>query len=147
MDTSIKDFVKEFITDELIEKAVHERVRDYVADHYSVRFDHAIYNVVETIARERGDEYVREAIEHVINGKVRIDDGWGNTCEMGSFDDLVKRRISKCLNDGWNVQSKVREAVDNKIKKLCEQVRKEHVDNMAEQVIERLAEEKNDGKL
>ena len=137
MDTheTIKTLLKELISEDEILYAVRTVV--------SERIDCYLYDetrrLVNEAIRDRSDDYIKAAVQKVIDGMVRVDDGWGSRADYGSFEDLVRARIGKNLNDGWNVERKVRDAVDNKIKKLCEEVRKEHVDNMAEQVIDRLA--------
>ena len=137
MDTNetIKALLKELISEDEIRNAV----RDVVSGRIDYYINESIRNHVNEAIRDRSDDYIKSAVQKVIDGMVRVDDGWGNRADYGSFEDLVRARISKNLNDGWNVERKVRDAVDNKIKRLCDEVRKEHVDNMAEQVIDRLA--------
>lgn len=137
MDTSepIKALLKELISEDEILYAVRTVVSERI-DRYLYE---ELHRLVDAAIRDRSDNYINAAVQKVIDGMVRVDDGWGNRAEYGSFEDLVRARIGKHLSEGWNVERKVRDAVDDKIKKLCEEVRKEHVDNMAEQVIDRLA--------
>lgn len=137
----IKALLKELVTEDVLRDVIGRIVLDRLDDLFTYNIERGIQERVNALIKQEGDSYIKNAIDGVINGRVRTDDGWGSTKEYGSFEDLVRARISKNLNDGWNVERKVREAVDAKINKLCEQVRKEHVDNMAEQVMERLAEE------
>lgn len=137
MDTN--DIIKGLLKDLISEDEIYHCVQAVVSDRIDRYLRNEIERLVNEAIRDKSDEYIRGSVQKVIDGKVRVDDGWGNHAEYGSFEDLVRARIGKNLNDGWNVERKVREAVDYKIKKLCEEVRKEHVDNMAEQVIDRLA--------
>lgn len=135
----IKALLKELVTEDMLRDVIGRIVLDRLDDLFTYHVKCGIEEQVEKEIRSRSDGYIKEVVDRVIDGMVRVDDGWGNVKEYGSFDDLVRARIAKQLGSSWSVEEKVREAVDAKIKKLCEQVRKEHVDNMAEQVMERLA--------
>lgn len=138
----LKELIGSLVTEDLLHSAIREIVYEYVDRKFDDYLRKAIAQKIEVEICEKGDDYIRTAIDGVINGKVRIDDGWGNRQEeFGTFEDLVRRRIAKNLSDGWKVEQKVRDAVDANIKRICQEVRKEHVDNMAEQVLERLASE------
>lgn len=141
----IKGLLKELVTEDMLRDVIGAIVYDRLDSLFTYSVEIGIQERINALVRQEGDSYIKTAIDKVINGKVRTDDGWGSTKEYGSFEDLVRARISKKLNDGWDVERKVRDAVDDRIKKLCEQVRKEHVDNMAEQVLERLSKEGKDG--
>ena len=134
----IKSLLRELITDDVLNECIKAEVARQVDETFEYEFNRRIAKRIDEVIRDKADSYIISAVEQAISGKVRTDDGWGNSKTYGSFEDLVRARIGSKLNDGWNVERKVRDAVDARIKKLCDQVRKEHVDNMAEQVIERL---------
>lgn len=69
-----------------------------------------------------------------MENKVRIDDGWGSSATYGSFDDYVRKQISTKIRDGWNVERKVRDSVNSRLKKYVEEsvekIKNERVDDV-----------------
>lgn len=138
----IKSIIRELVTDRMIEECVKDAVEEKIEYMFDYQVKKSVESKINEIVGEKSDGYIREAVEQVINGKVNVNDGWGRNIVYGSFEDLVRKKIAEKLNDGWNVERKVKDAVDAKIKAICEEVKKNHVDNMAEQVFERLGEGK-----
>jgi len=138
----IKSIIKELVTDQMIESCVKDVVDEKIEYMFDYQVKSSVERKINEVVSDKSDGYIREAVEQVINGKVNVNDGWGSNIVYGSFEDLVRKKIAEKLNDGWNVERKVKDAVDAKIKAICEEVKKNHVDNMAEQVIERLGKEK-----
>ena len=126
----IKDLLKELVTSELIENAV----RDAVSEKFNYYLDREIEAKINEVISGKADKYIYAEIDKVMENKVRIDDGWGSSATYGSFDDYVRKQISTKIRDGWNVERKVRESVDSRLKKYVEEsvekIKNERVDDV-----------------
>lgn len=133
----IRELLQELVTDEMIENAVSYKV----SERFEYIVDKKIKEKVDEFVGNKADEFIKAEIEKVMANQVRIDDGWGNTKNYGSFDDYVRDKISKELRDGWNIGSKVRAAVDAKLKKYVEKAIKEKNEDRVDFVLQELAKD------
>lgn len=133
----LRNIIKEAIDYEFIEECVKAKV----AEKFDYELSRAIQNKVVEICNDKANKYIRDAVDNVINGSVRVDDGWGNHEEYGSFEDLVKRHISRNIRDKWGIEREIRNAVDAKLKKYIEVVINRKMDDRVETVLEMLADD------
>ncbi len=140
MDTEkmLEEIVKGLIKDEDVERII----RDEVRERFSYSVEKAIHEVAMEFVREKGETWIRQLVDATISGKVRLDDGWGNVKEEGTFEDYVRKSMrSQCISS-WNIEKELRKAVDERLKKYCQDVSREHVDdNLASEVLKRLAKD------
>jgi len=138
----LQDIIAKLIPDDAITAAIDRAVREKMDYH----MERAIREEAERITSELGGEYIREKIEDLISKPVRIDDGWGNGEEIGSFEDLIKRRMNDVFRKGqWDFESKLRGIVTDKIKKYCERVIEKHKqDDYIDETLELIYEDLKD---
>lgn len=131
----LRDIVREFVNSQDVE----EIIRDEVRERYSYEVEKAIRNMAEEYVRERGGQYLRECIDQAINRGVLIDDGLGHTAKYETFDDFVRQKISKELCAGWQLDRKIREAAEKKVKEACQKVVEAGMSEQVKEVVEKLA--------
>lgn len=122
----IKEIIRNMIPESMIKKTVDAVVNKRVCeilDRYEMQ--RAIKSSVDQALNEHGDVYIKEIVDGIINGRVRIDDGWGNVTEYGTFEDYCRKSMQKNLS-GWNLERKLRDEVDNKLKAICQKVSERH---------------------
>ena len=145
MDTErmLEEIVRGLIKDEDVEQII----RDEVRNRFSYSVEKSINAVAMEFVREKGDAWIKEEVDKTINGKVRLDDGWGNVREEGTFEDYVRRAMREhCINH-WHMEKELRKVVDERLKKYCKEVSDEHVnDNLAGEVLKRLAKDYEEEK-
>lgn len=139
----VRDLIREIISEEDVQKAIRETVSEVVLEqitNYTIK--EVVREVIMGFVKEKGEAYLRETVETIVNGPVRLDDGWGNVKEMGSFEDYVRKSLhTQCMNQ-WNMDRKLREAVDGKLKKIAEDIVKKHInDDLQGEVIEELVKQ------
>lgn len=138
----IKDLLKELVTDEQIENAV----RCAVSEKFDYCLNMEIAKKINEVISGKADEYIYAEIAKVMENKVRVDDGWGNSATYASFDDYVRKQISTKIKDGWNVERKVRESVDSRLKKYVEESVKKISNERVDDVLVSMAHDILDGK-
>lgn len=138
----IKDLLKELVTDEQIENAV----RYAVSEKFDYYLDREIEKKINEVISGKADEYIYAEIDKVMENKVRIDDGWGNSATYASFDDYVRMQISTKIRDGWKIERKVRDAVDSRLKKYVEESVKKINDERVGDVLVSMARDILDGE-
>lgn len=139
----LKDIVKSMISEEDIKNEIHDQVSTQVTDllgSYEIKV--AIRDVAMEMIHEKGEEWIREMVENVVNSPVRIDDGWGDVKEMGTFEDFAKKSLKKQCFDQWNLERKLRDMVNEKLKKIATDIVGKHLkEDLANEVLGKLAEE------
>ena len=118
----IRSMIPESMIKETVDAVVNERVYE-ILDRYEMQ--RAIKCSVDQALNEHGNAYIKEIVDGIINGKVRIDDGWGNVTEYGTFEDYCRKSMQKNLSS-WNLERKLRDEVDNKLKAICKKVSERH---------------------
>lgn len=139
----LKDIVKSMISEEDIKNEIHDQVSTQVTDLLgSYEIKNAIHNVAVEMIHEKGEEWIREMVENVINSPVRLDDGWGDVKEMGTFEDFARNSLRRQCLDQWNLERKVRDMVNEKLKKIATDIVSKHLkEDLANEVLGKLAEE------
>ena len=133
------DIIKELVSADVIRDIVRKEVREKL-ETYSM--EKAIRDTAMELIYERGDAWIHEMINDVLNGQVRIDDGWGNVKEEGTFEDYVRRALRRQCFDQWNIERKLREAVDEKLKKIAKDIVQRHLqEDLVDEVLGELAGE------
>lgn len=132
----LRDVVREFVTSHDVE----EIIRDEVRERYSYEVDNAIRNVAEEYVRERGGQYIQERIDQAINHGVLIDNGWGKTSTYETFDNFVRQKISTELQSSWQIDRRIRETAEKKIKEVCQKVVEAGMSEQVKEVMEELAQ-------
>ena len=139
----MRDLIRELITEEDVQKAIRETVSEVVLEQItSYTIKEVVREVIMGFVQEKGEAYLRETVETIVSQPVRLDDGWGNVKEMGSFEDYVRKSLySQCMRQ-WDMERKLREAVDGKLKKIAEDIVKKHInDDLQGEVIEELVKQ------
>ena len=139
----LKDIVKSMISEEDIKNEIHDQVSTQVTDFLgSYEIKKAIRDVAVEMIHEKGEEWIREMVENVMNSPVRLDDGWGNVKEMGTFEDFARKSLKSQCFDQWNLERKLRDMVNEKLKKIATDIVSKHLkEDLANEVLGKLAEE------
>ena len=131
----LTELLKNLITKEQLENAI----RSVIDDIFDYRVKETVEDMAEKLAREKADTYINSAIDEVLNNKTYTSDGF-YTKEYKNFEELVKEQIkTKVTSSGYDLDYKVRRAVDDRITEICKRVQKESVDTLADKVMEELA--------
>lgn len=133
----LRELVKESLNDDFIKFQIKEKV-DELFD-YNIREE--IRSVANRFVKDKADGYIREVVLETLNNKVKIDNGWGERAEYETFEDFVRQSIAKELKKSWNIESKIRNAVWDKLKVYVEQVVDEKTEDRVDSVLELLAED------
>lgn len=139
----VKEILRETISDLVSEEEISREIKVAINEKLSeYTMEKAIRDVAIECIHEKGDEWMHEMVERVINGNVRLDDGWGNTENVGTFEDYARKSLRKQCFDQWKLERKLREAVDEKLKKIATDIVSKHLrEDLADEVIKELANE------
>lgn len=139
----LKDIVKSMISDDEIKTEIQEQVHDQVMEILSsYEIKKAIHEAAMEMVHEKGEKYLMEAVESVMQSPVRLDDGWGNVAEMGTFEDFARQSLKKQCYDQWHLERKLRDMVNEKLKKIATDIVSKHLkEDLANEVLGKLAEE------
>lgn len=131
------DVVRDLIHEEDIREVIQETVVEQVT---SYKMEQVVREVLKEFVYEKGETYLRETVEKVVNGPVRLDDGWGNVKEMGSFEDYARKSLrDQCMRQ-WEMERKLRELVDEKLKKIARDIVDRHIkEDLQDEVVAELA--------
>ena len=135
----LMDLAKQLISEEDLQYAVKSAVSEYLNYHmYS-----ELQGIVSKVLDEKCNGYIREEIDKILASPVKTDDGWGRVEKYDSFESLVKEKIKEKSIDRsqWNIQSLVRNMVENKIKDVAEKLIKQESKDRAALIIKELARE------
>ncbi|MBQ9255738.1 MAG: hypothetical protein IJ181_01225 [Acidaminococcaceae bacterium] len=135
----LMDLAKQLISEEDLQYAVKSAVSEYMNHHmYS-----ELQGIVSKVLDEKCNGYIREEIDKILASPVKTDDGWGRVEKYDSFESLVKEKIKEKSIDRsqWNIQSLVRNMVENKIKDVAEKLIKQESKDRAALIIKELARE------
>lgn len=141
----IKDLLRELVTDDIIKDVVEDCVEERIEHLFNYSVEYAIKQRIHDAISDKVDMYIKPEIDKVLENGVRVDNGWGEAKEYGSFDDYVRNAIYKELKSSWRLDEHVREAVDSKLKKYIEKALKQKYDDRADMVLEDLAKDILDG--
>ena len=135
----LESIVRELVSEEDIREIIHDEIRSRLNRY---EFTEAIRKTAMEIVRENGETWIREKVAETLNGKVRLDDGWGNVKEMGTFEDYVRKSLRDQCMSSWNMERKLREMVDERLKKIAQDIVSRHIkEDLQNEVLEKLAEE------
>ncbi len=138
----LMELAKQLISEEEIENAVRQVVEKRVNYHV----EREIEAIVNRIISEKGEGYIVEMVDKVLNAQVRTDDGWGRVEKYDSFENFVREKISqKSYNrNEWDINRTIRDQVDKKIsevaKKLAERESKDRTDAILKELAAEYAE-------
>ena len=138
----LMELAKQLISEEEIENAVRQVVENRVNYHV----EREIEAIVNRIISEKGEGYIVEMVDKVLNAQVRTDDGWGRVEKYDSFENFVREKISqKSYNRSeWDINRTIRDQVDKKIsevaKKLAERESKDRTDAILKELAAEYAE-------
>lgn len=135
----LMDLAKQLISEEDLQYAVKSAVCEYLNHHmYS-----ELQGIVSKVLDEKCNGYIREEIDKILASPVKTDNGWGRVERYDSFESLVKEKIKEKSIDRsqWNIQSMVRNMVENKIKDVAEKLIKQESKDRAALIIKELARE------
>ena len=132
---ALKDLVSEEQIANTVNRIVVEKMESYA-------IEKAIQNTVFEIVKEKADGYIQEQVDEIMHNPVRLDDGWGNIKEEGSFEDYVRRSLRKQCFDQWKLERKLREVVDEKLKNTAKKIVDKHLEeDLVGEVLQKLKEE------
>lgn len=139
----VKEILRETISDLVSEEEISREIKVAINEKLSeYTMEEVIRDVAIECIHEKGDEWMHEMVERVINGNVRLDDGWGNTKNVGTFEDYARKSLREQCFDQWKLERKLREMVDEKLKKIATDIVSKHLrEDLADEVIKELANE------
>lgn len=138
------DVVKDLISEEDIRDIIREEIAARLS---SYQIEKIVRDALMEYVHEKGESYLRETVEKIVNGPVRLDDGWGNVKEMGSFEDYARKSLRDQCMSQWGMERKLREMVDAKLKKIAQDIVGRHIkEDLQNEVIAELVNEVNDKK-
>lgn len=137
----VKEIVRQTIRELVTEEMIEYQIRSAVEECFNYKIKEEIRAAAMEYVHEKGEGYIREKIDEIMNGHVLTDDGWGNVKEHGTFENYVRKAIrEKCMSQ-WNVEREVKKAVDEKLKKFCEEVKCDNIEEASKKVLGRIAAE------
>ena len=138
------DVVKDLISEEDIRDIIREEIAARLS---SYQIEKIVRDALMEYVHEKGEAYLRETVEKIVNGPVRLDDGWGNVKEMGSFEDYARKSLRDQCMSQWGMERKLREMVDAKLKKIAQDIVGRHIkEDLQNEVIAELVKEVNGKK-
>lgn len=137
----VKEIVRQTIRELATEEMIEYQIRSAVKECFNYKINEEIRAAAMEYVHEKGEGYIREKIDEIMNGHVRTDDGWGNVNDHGTFENYVRKAIREKCMDHWNVEREVRKAVDEKLKKFCEEVNYDNIEEASKKVLGRIAAE------
>lgn len=145
MDQNLRDVLKELLNEALDNDTLYGVVREIVRDNWDYALRKALEEKAAEMVEKYATGYLEEEVKRVMNGSIRIDDGWGNTASFGSFDEFVRQKVAKELTVKWQVEEKIRNIVNPKIEKLVRAVNNNYVEALADQILGDIASGKYSG--
>ena len=137
----LKEIVRQTIRELVTEEMIEYQIRSAVEECFNYKIKEEIRAAAMEYVHEKGEGYIREKVDEILNGHVRTDDGWGNVKDQGTFENYVRKAIrEKCMSQ-WNVEREVKKAVEEKLKKFCEEVKYDNVEEASIKVLGRIAAE------
>jgi len=141
MDFDLKELVRQTFREFVSKEVIEAIIRREILEKFDYNVNNAIHNVAMEYVKEKGGGYIIEKIDEIMNGQVRLDDGWGQVRDAGTFEDYVRKSIRSQLGNSWELEKKVRKAVDEKLEKYCKEVHKTELDALTKKVLTRVAED------
>ena len=124
----------------ITKKEIKEAIKEVVNKKVEYNLEYEIKKEAKNQAEEIANTWIAEQIDKVLNFETFTDDGWGNKRTYKNFEEFVKDEISKQIKSkNYNLEYKVKRVVEDKIKDICEKVVQENNDQLAEQVMKKLA--------
>ena len=137
----VKEIVRQTIRELVTEEMIEYQIRSAVEECFNYKIKEEIRAAAMEYVHEKGEGYIREKIDEIMNGHVRTDNGWGQVEEHGTFENFVRKAIrEKCMSQ-WNVEREVKKAVEEKLKKFCEEVKYDNIEEASIKVLGRIAAE------
>ena len=137
----LKEIVRQMIRELATEEMIEHQIRSAVDECFNYKIKEEIRTAAMEYVHEKGEGYIREKIDEIMNGHVRTDNGWGQVEDHGTFENFVRKAIrEKCMSQ-WNVEREVKKAVDEKLKKFFEEVKYDNVEEASKKVLGRIAAE------
>lgn len=141
MDFDLKELVRQTVLEIANEEMLERIIREEVRERFEYQVNRAIRDAALQYVCDKGDGYIRERIEEVFHGRVMTDDGWGNRKDMGTFEDYVRKTIREKTNNSWDIERKVRNAVDEKLKTYITAYLEGKKENAVDSVLAMVAED------
>ena len=141
----IKDLIREVVVEMIDDSKINDIIASEVHSRFGYEVDRAIKNEAARLAEERGGKYIEEKVEAAINKGVLIDNGWGKTSSYETFDNFVRQKIEGELMNNWNIERKVREATEERIKKAAKEIAQERLKGIVDEVVCDIAGVKQNG--
>lgn len=111
------------INNELIEKLVKEAI-EHKLDSYDIssQIIHLFRNIlregIESKVDKIIDKKIEEEIQHILDGEINIDDGWGRVEHWDNFEAMFKSKFNEKMNEDWEMKAVIEETVKKRLNKL-----------------------------
>lgn len=131
------------MNNEMIENIIRESVNEYI-DEYSVEralkevIKDKIQNKLETFTNEYIKGKIDEAIDLVLKGEIKTDDGWGKKEHYDSFEDMFKVKFNEKLNNTWEIKRIIENTVKERLDNLFKEKTKEITAKIQDMVLEEM---------
>lgn len=133
------DVVKDLISEEDIRDIIREEIAARLS---SYQMEKIVRDALMEYVHEKGEAYLRETVEKIVNGPVRLDNGWGDVKTFGSFEDYARKSLNDQCMSQWGMERKLRELVDAKLKKIAQDIVGRHIkEDLQDEVVAELAKE------
>lgn len=138
----VREAVKGILSEEKLEEIARGTISEMVYENMRYTFEKTVTQVAREVIEEKGESILEEILKDIMNKPVRIDNGWGDIQEKGSFEDFVRSTLrSRCCNE-WDVERKLRNMVDERLKKIAHEVVGRHVEeDLCGEVMEELVKQ------
>lgn len=114
----IKELLAELITEETITEAVRERVNDC----FNYKLSEEIEFIAKKYVEKKGETYIREKVDEVLEKPVKKDDGWGEPVYYGSFEEFVKANVAKLIKEDYRFRNELERTVKNRMDGILKKV-------------------------
>lgn len=139
----LRELVKESINDDFVRDCIRARVNEL----FSFNIEAEIRNAAEQFVENKASGYIEEEVKTALNNNVRLDDGWGNCKEYGTFEEFVRKKIHEEINKTWKLEEKIRKVTLDKlgkyVKKVVDKRKEEKVDEVLQLIADDIKENGN----
>lgn len=146
----LRQILEGVITEDTIRQFVYESVCVIVRDEFYDSLLDAIKDEIRAICRAKGENYLRDSVDKLVQSEVIIDDGWGGRQHKGSFEDFVRDEIGKMAKDKWSFSKILRDEVKKRFDGITESVIEEASEAaysaIGDEILRRIAEQSKENK-
>ena len=136
-----REMIKEILGELVSEEAIDSAIREIVTERFNYTINTAIDEVAHRYVREKGESYIKEKVDEVLEKPVKRDDGWGQPEYYDSFEHFVKSIIAEQIQINYRFTQAIDRMVKDRLSEVIRKVSKEISEKMVDEALAEIAKE------